>query len=359
MKKIVLIGIIILSLIVVAVSFGFYYINSSSILNDDDPNVIAKVNDVDITLSEIENLYDMYHVHVNISTPSVEKVQKEYAKILYTKIKQLLVAHELEKRGIKVTDEEVKELEIVILGDDLNKYEEKEFADEFVSKFGINFVEWKKQLRPQLENEKLKQLLLKEINISSEETMRYAELLEKEYKKNHEKFDFFKIIASPELLREIRQDKTFTSEELEQKDFSIENFVAKYEEKGATVFQSLFDNESLPDEYKTVLSQMKIHTFSEIISKGKENYILYLLKKENSQNSEGAVDLYLLAEERLLQEKLPEVYNKWLEQAMKNAKIYIVDSFSPKNVFKEKDSNKIQNLQDALQDLDADLKKLP
>ncbi len=359
MKKIIFVGLICLILIVIAVSTSFYYINSSSVLKDEDPNVIAKVNDVDITLSEIESLYDMYHVHVNISTPSVEKVQREYAKILYTKIKQLLVAHELKKRGVSITDEEVEELESVILGDYKDKYKEEEFAEEFINKFGINFADWKKQLRPQLENEKLKQLLLKEINISSEETMKYAELLEKEYQKSHEKFDFFKIIAKPEILREIRQDKTFTEEGLEQKEFSIEDFVAKYEGKGATVFQSLFDSASLPDEYQNLLIQMKIYTFSDIITKGKENYILYLLKKEIPQNSEGAVDLYLLAEEKLLQEKLPEVYAKCLEQAMHDAKIYIVDSFNPKNIFKDKDSNKIQNLQDALQDLDADLKKLP
>lgn len=356
MKKIIVISFILLVCVIGFVA-GYFYVNYSTEKNA-NANIIARVNGEEITLDEIENLYDMYHVHVNISTPSVDKVQVEYAKILYTKIKQILVAQELKKRGIQISDNEINELENVILGDDAKKKDDN-FEKDFLQAYGIDYSEWKKQLRPQVENEKLKEILLKEVNISSEETMQYAELLEKKYKEENEEFEFFKIIANLELLKEIKQEKAFSREKLVNKEFSIEEFVALYEEKGATVFQSLFDGESLPQEYKSVLKTMEEKSYSDIITKDNKSYLLYLIKKNKTQKGDGAVDLYLLAEEKLLQNKLPEIYTHWLEQAMKEAKIYIIDSFNPKNVYKNNDSSKIQNLKEALQDLDADLKKLP
>ena len=78
-----------------------------SLFEKNDVNVLAKVNGEEITLEEVEILYDMRNVHLNTPAPDVDRVQQEYAEILYNRIKQVLVSQELEKRNVAVTDEEV------------------------------------------------------------------------------------------------------------------------------------------------------------------------------------------------------------------------------------------------------------
>ena len=116
------------------------------------------------------------------------------------------------------------------------------------------------------------------------------------------------------------------------------------------MYKALFDSDSLPDEYKSVLLSMGEYTFSAVQHDGETNYILYLEQLENPKQDD-AVDLYLLAEERLVQEKLPEVYADWLAKAIKNSDISVVNSF--KDVLSMIDFNKANAGND-----DANISKL-
>lgn len=316
-----------------------------------DENILAKVNGEIITLEEVETLYDMRNVHLNTPAPDVERVEYEYARILYNRIKQILISQELKKRGVQISEGEVKVLENVIKESYAEVLSDELSFEKYLEENGIDYEQWIKQIYSQIENDKLQALLLEEITLSSEETLLYAEKIKAHKQKEFEHIRFFMIKAKPELLEAIREDTAFSRENVGKKPFSDIDFVNYFEEKGAVVFQSLFDSESLPEQYKKVLVNMEENTFSDILTEDGSSYILYLLEKK-SPEAEDAVDLYLIAEEQLLQEKLPKAFDKWLAEAIARSDIYIVDSFNPKRIKKENDANKIGKLQDMLTEIE-------
>lgn len=339
-----------LFIVVVCLLFLSYDTIFSFFVKKED-SILAKVNGEIVTLEEVETLYDMRNVHINMPAPDVERIQLEYASILYNRIKQILVSQELKKRNVKVSEGELKALENVIKDSYADMFsDEYSFAD-YLEENGIDYDEWIKQIRSQIENNKLQALLLEEISLSSEETMQYAEKIRQQKQGDFETIRFFMIKGKQELLEDIRKDTKFSAENVQKHGFSEEDFEIYFKKKGASVFQALFDGENLPEQYKKVLTGMENNTFSDILRENNDVYVLYLVQKEISE-AEDAVDLYLIAEENLLQEKLPQAFDAWLADAIKRSDIYIVDSFNPKNIKKEKDANKIGKLQDMLTEIE-------
>ncbi len=345
MKKNIL---FVLIIILVLGVFAFNYQRLVSFFEHHDESILARVNGEPISLEEVEKLYDMRNVHLNSPAPDVERVQKEYAEILYNRIIQVLISQELKKRNAAVSQEEVTAYENKIKKSYGELLEQQRFED-YLAEYGIDYQEWLKQLKAQVENDALHTLLQKEISLTTEETIQYAEKI-KEQQNMLTKIKFYKLIGSQELLNKIQQDTTFSKDAVSEKSFSGKDFIHYYEEKGAVVYKALFDSDSLPDEYKSVLLSMGEHTFSAVQHDGETNYILYLEQLENPKQDD-AVDLYLLAEERLVQEKLPEVYADWLAKAIKNSDISVVNSF--KDVLSMIDFNKANTGND-----DANISKL-
>lgn len=314
---------------------AFNYQRLVSFFEHHDESILARVNGEPISLEEVEKLYDMRNVHLNSPAPDVERVQKEYAEILYNRIIQVLISQELKKRNASVSQDEVTAYENKIKKSYGELLEQQSFED-YLAEYGIDYKEWLKQLQAQVENDALHALLQKEIALTTEETIQYADKI-KEQQNTLTKIKFYKIIGSQELLHKIQHDITFSKNAVAEKCFSGKDFIHYFEEKGAVVYKALFDSDSLPDEYKSVLVSMDEHTFSAVQHDGDTNYILYLEQLENPKQDD-AVDLYLLAEERLVQEKLPEVYADWLAKAIKKSDISVVNSF--KDVLSMIDFNK-------------------
>lgn len=313
----------IISILCVLGLLAFNYQRLISFFQHHDESVLAKVNGTPISLEEVEKLYDMRNVHLNTPAPDVERVQKEYAEILYGRIVQVLVSQELKKRNAVVSDEEVAAYENKIKKS-YGELLEKQSFEEYLAEYGIDYKEWMTQIRAQVENDMLHALLQKEISLTTEETILYAEKI-KEQQNNFTKIKFYKIMGSQDLLHKIQQDTTFSKAKVAENGFSGIYFIHHFEKKGAIVYQALFDSESLPEEYQSVLVAMHENTFSAIQREGDTNYILYLEELKNPK--EDVVDLYLLAEERLVQEKLPQVYADWLAGVIKDSDITIVNAF--------------------------------
>ncbi len=335
---------------------AFNYDRLLSLFQNNDESVLAKVNGEVISLEEIEKLYDMRNVHLNTPAPDVERVQKEYAEILYNRIKQILVSQELTKRNTEVSDDDVSAFENIIKKSYGEMLADGQSFEDYLAEYGIDYEEWIKQVRAQLENDTLHALLLKEIPITTEETIQFAEKI-KEHPKEFSTIKFYKLIGNQKLLQEIQKDTNFSHDAVLEKGFSGIDFIHYFEKKGAVVYESLFDSDNLPDEYKSILVSMDINTFSAIFQEDDSAYILYLEDRKNFKEDD-AVDLYLLAEERLLQEKLPQKFTEWLETAIKNSDIYIVNSF--KNVVSHMDVddvkanddiNNISKLHDVLREI--------
>lgn len=336
MKKNIIFILIILCL------FAFNYERIFSLFQRNDENVLAKVNGEVVTLEEVEKLYDMRNVHLNTPAPDVERVQKEYAEILYNRIKQILISQELTKRNAQVSDDDVSAFETIIKKSYGEMLADGQSFEAYLAEYGIDYEEWIKQIRAQLENDTLHALLLKEIPLTTEETIQFAEKI-KEHPKEFSSIKFYKLLGDQKLLQEIQKDTAFSHEAVLEKGFSSLDFIHYFEGKGAVVYESLFDSGTLPDQYKSILAAMDVNTFSDIFHEDESAYILYLEVKKNAQEDD-AVDLYLLAEERLLQEKLPQKYSDWLETAIKNSDIYVANSF--KNILSQRDFNNVKNHDD-------------
>lgn len=351
MKKNIVFILIILGLL------AFNYDRLFSFFQKNEESVLAKINGEAVTLEEVEKLYDMRNVHLNTPAPDVERVQKEYAEILYERIKQILIAQELKKRNAAVGKDEVTAYENTIKKSYGEMINEGQSFEAYLAEYGIDYAEWLKQVQAQLENDKLHALLLKEISLTTEETFQYAEKIKEQQQKDFSKIKFFKLMGNQNLLHEIQKDTAFSKDNVAENGFSSKDFIHHFEEKGAVVYEALFDSDSLPDEYKSILLAMHVNTFSAVHHEENTDYILYLEEKKTPKG-DGAVDLYLLAEERLLQEKLPQAFADWLEKAIKDSDIYVVNSF--KDVFAhmgEKgaetsyDVNNISKLHDVLQEI--------
>ena len=298
----------------------------------------------------------MRNIHLNTPAPDVERVQKEYAEIVYNRIKQILISQELAKRNEQVDNDDVAAFENIIKKSYGEMLAEGQSFESYLSEYGIDYDEWIKQIRAQLENDTLHALLLKEIPITTDETIQFAEKI-KEHPKDFSSVKFYKLLGNQKLLQEIQKDTSFSHEAVLEKGFFGMDFIHYFEEKGAVVYESLFDSDTLPDQYKSILAAMAVNTFSAVQHEDESDYILYLEDRKNS-HEDDAVDLYLLAEERLLQEKLPQKYSDWLENAIKNSDIYVANSF--KNIvshmdFKDKnnreDFNNISKLHDVLREI--------
>lgn len=316
------------NIIFILIIFGllaFNYERLFSFFQKNEESVLAKINGEVVTLEEVEKLYDMRNVHLNTPAPDVERVQKEYAEILYERIKQILIAQELAKRNATVSKDEVTAYENTIKKSYGEMLDEGQSFEAYLAEYGIDYAEWIKQVQAQLENDKLHALLLKEIAPTTEETFQYAEKIKEQQQKDFFKIKFFKLMGNQNLLHEIQKDTTFSKENIEKNGFSNKDFIHHFEKKGVTVYEALFDSDSLPDEYESILLAMNVNAFSAVHHEENTAYILYL-EDRKSLKEDDAVDLYLLAEERLLQEKLPQTFADWLEKAIKNSDIYIAKS---------------------------------
>lgn len=352
MKKNILFVLVILG---VLGALAFNYQRLVSFFQNHNESVLATVNGEPVTLEEVEKLYDMRNVHLNSPAPDVERVQKEYAEILYNRIIQILVSQELKKRNASISKDEIDAYENKIQKS-YGELLEKQSFEEYLDEYGIDYKEWVKQIQSQLENDALHALLQKEISLTTDETIQYAEKI-KEQQNTFTKIKFYKILGSQDLLHKIQQDTTFSKENVLEKGFSDKDFIHYFEEKGAVVYQALFDSDSLPEEYKSVLVSMNENTFSAVHHDGDTNYILYLEAITNPKEDD-AVDLYLLAEERLVQEKLPQVYVNWLVNAIKEADITVVNSFKDVLVLidynkaaTDNNDNNISKLHDVLREI--------
>lgn len=337
MKKNIIFILIILGLL------AFNYDRLFSLFQKNEGSVLAKVNGEVVTLEEVEKLYDMRNVHLNTPAPDVERVQKEYAEILYERIKQILVAQELMKRNVTVDKDEMTAYENTIKKSYGEILEEGQSFGAYLAEYGIDYDVWIKQVRAQLENDKLHSLLLKEISPSTEETFQYAEKIKEQQQKDFSKIKFYKLMGNQNLLNEIQKDTTFSKENVEKNGFSNKDFIHHFEKKGALVYEALFDSDSLPHEYKSILTAMNVNSFSAVHHEENTDYILYLAERKTPKEDD-AVDLYLLAEEGLLQEKLPQAFADWLGKAIKNSDIYVVNSF--KDVLAHMDNNDVNTTND-------------
>ena len=336
---------------------------------------IIKVNDDIITRGEFETVVDK---EINNSPfkafGGADNFVKEDSNVMYLIYKQKatreliikkLIESEVEKRGIKITDEDMKnEMKTII-----DKVGSKEELNRILKQRGISNGEFTEDLKNQIKIKKLVNSIEK-ITISDSEAEKY-------YNENKDKFTHGEqvrashILISADTLQTIRElkskNKDMEPEELNKK---VEEIFAAKKAKAEAVLKEVkanpdkfeqiaqkesedkvsgerggelgfFSREAMVPEFSNAAFSMKPDTISENLVKSPYGY--HIIKV--TDRIEAGTTPFVKAKDDikfyLETQKQINVLKNLTDGLMKSAKIeYIDKSFDPENITKEANKEK-------------------
>lgn len=315
MKKII--ALILLVIIILSVE----HTKIISFFTAQTSEVLATVNGEEITFEEVEFLYDMRHTQNFTTTMNVPELQWEYAEIIYTRIEQILVAQELANRNLQVEEKEVQALEkdisLEYLLNENGGVDSNEVSDFKINlqNLGIDYTTWQRQLRASLEQKRLSKELARFIILNSEETLAYVVKNPNMGNKQPARMDF-----------SIIQGKDKESVEAIPLDKS--NDLDKLYESGFNIKRASLNIETVPKKYHKLLAPLANKTFS-AVGRDKDGFFILYLHSATHNKSSSAIDIYALAEQAILEEKIPKAYDEWLFSAIDVSDIQIAKEFLP------------------------------
>ncbi|MFZ5425879.1 MAG: peptidyl-prolyl cis-trans isomerase [Thermodesulfobacteriota bacterium] len=277
--------------------------------------VAARVNGKAISVKLLEFSHGLKLSAPPITSGDVLAVLKaEYGQALAGLIAEELVAQELARRGLEVTEAELRQAGTAVR----EGYPGKAF-EEMLSEEGVDQELWLARLRARLALDKFTARVLRpRVSINSEEVQRY-------YKEHAQEF------AQPESVKFIRVESK-TPEALNR----------ALEEAGKTKdpanLLSVFDDvsmqtqaspeEALPREWRTLLRGLAPGQASQP-AKGGLGHQAFILLERAPAKVEGLVQVYPLVEKRLIEDKLSREFTAWLTQALNTSVIEISPGLVP------------------------------
>lgn len=277
--------------------------------DSDDMGIVARVNGEPIYLTQLEFQHDQFQSdYVGAYVPSVDKLRNEYGDILTDLIVQELVAQELKRRDMAVTDEEVQVAENTVRAD----YPEGAFEQVLVEEY-IDLKSWRQQLRYHLARRKFfQQVLRPQIKIDYKEA--------EQYYRDHIS-DFF----LPESLRVLVVRGP--SRELVEK--AVEKYLADQDQMVlATAFGEVETREAMVREgrlsaaWRNALKGLEPGQSSPVQADRFGFESLVLLERSKAKVLAPA-QAYPLVEEALLDSKLQNAFEAWLSDALVSARISV------------------------------------
>jgi len=277
--------------------------------------IAARVNGKAISVKLLEFSHGLKLSAPPVASGDVLAVLKaEYGQDLAGLIAEELVAQELVKRGLDVTEAELKQAETAVrAGYPGNAFEE------MLSEEGIDQDTWVARLRARLALDKFTARVLRpRISINSDEVQRY-------YKEHAQEF------AQPEGVKFIRVESK-TPEALRR---ALDE-ARKAKDPGDLL--SVFDDvsmqtqaspeEALPREWRALLRGLAPGQTSQPV-KGGLGHQAFILLERTPAKVEGLVQVYPLVEKRLTEDKLSREFSAWLTQALNTSAIEISPGLVP------------------------------
>ncbi|MUM78411.1 peptidyl-prolyl cis-trans isomerase [Pseudodesulfovibrio sp. F-1] len=273
----------------------------------DEIGVVARVNGAPIYLSQLEFQHDQFQVDaVGGYVPSVENLKNEYGEILAELIVQELVVQELEKRDIGVSDHEMLKAEEEVRAD----YPEGAFDQMLVEEY-IDLKAWRLQLRNHLAMRKFfYQVLRPQIKIDYREAEQYYR-------------DRISDFYLPESLRILVVRGP--SREIVGK--AVERFLAERDHLDLTTAfgevetrDVMIREERLSATWKNALTGVAPGQASGVLTDRFGFEALVLLERSPAKVLEPA-QAYPLVENALVERKLHDAFDAWLDTAMARARI--------------------------------------
>lgn len=271
--------------------------------------VVATVNGRCIHLTQLETEYDFKHMDWSQGVDTnVEQLKSDYSRIVLNLVVEELVSQELQRRGLSVTDEELKAAEDRIRAD----YPEGAFEQVLIEEY-IDLNEWRGRLKARLAMEKFyKEVLRPRVKLDYEEAEAYyREHISDFYLPDRIRFYLIQAPSEEMIKRAL---------DIYETNGSVEDVSAKFNRVQVLDLKQRKDR--LPVEWLDAVESLEPGQASRIIS-WEHGYMSVIFLEEIPGRVLEPSQAYPLVESILLERKMEEAFDSWLAQTLKAADIRI------------------------------------
>lgn len=280
------------------------------------PGTMAEVNGQTISLRQVEALYDMRTAGSESSQAiSLDELRADYASCLQTLVAQILVHEELARRGLTVSEEDrMREERRVSMEYGVNPGPE---FDALIREEGIDPALWREQLQAFLELELWQNVLAASLSPSPEDV---AAFVRKHPELTQEPARYVYLSVSGP--KKSAVDAARSGGKTDPETLSRQGLTVQRLEDVAT---------DLPPSFVAALDEIRPGQSLPVQAAGEQWGYTILLEKEEA-HPKSALELFAYAQEALRRERLPALYDAWLEKAVKGSHIRMVSQLQPRNV---------------------------
>lgn len=297
--------------------------------SNEQPGVVAIVNDSPIFMEELESRYDLQHLSwASAQNPTVSRLRRDYGQILGDLIIQKLVEQALQKRDLSVSDEEVARVEAEVRAD----YPEGMFEQVLMEEY-IDLDRWREQVRARLEHEKfLREVLRPTVKLDYQEAEAY-------YNEHEEEFHLparvhFLLFSGP--------GREMVSKAVQQYLSSQDLGELKKSYDKLTIQDLRMREDRLPVKWQQELQEMEPGEVGEV-TKSEANYQALLLKERIPSQVLPPTHAYPFVERMLLEQKIQKAFQEWLDKDLAVARIYVT-------ALLVKDGNATEEIEEPIED---------
>jgi len=282
---------------------------------EEEPGVVAMVNETPIYLEELEVKYDLQNMSwSSLQNPTVSRLKKDYGAILGNLIVQKLVYQALEERRLEVKPEEIAEAEAKVRADYPNGMFEQVLTEEC-----IDLEHWREQLRSSLAQEKFfREVLRPNISLDYKEAENYY----------HEHLEEFHLPSRVSFLLFSGPGREMVAKAMEQykNNKNIDQLFKNFDKLDVQDLKMRLDR--LPVGWKQELSTLHSGEAGEV-TKGEAGYEALFLKERIPSEVLSPAQAYPMVERMLIEEKLQEAFRKWLDEELATAAIFVSEHLLP------------------------------
>uniref|UniRef100_A0A7C3W8P4 PpiC domain-containing protein n=1 Tax=Fundidesulfovibrio putealis TaxID=270496 RepID=A0A7C3W8P4_9BACT len=282
------------------------------------PGVAATVNGRPVTLAELDFVRS---VKPGVAAPAsaplegvVAALRQEYVQALSALIVEELVAQELERRGMEISDADLRNAENALRAGYPGASFESTLAED-----GVEPDLWRKRLKARLALSAFQARVLRpRVSVSSEEAQQY-------YKEHAADF------AQPATVKFLRVESKNADALRKALDAAAK---AKDPADLLTVFADVTmhaqasPEEGLPRAWRAALGALKPGQPGPV-GQGGVGYQAFILLERTEPKVEGLVQVYPLVEKRLAEAKLAREFAAWLDRAVAGADIALSPALAP------------------------------
>ncbi len=269
---------------------------------------IATVNDDVITLNELQFYADLEKSsQSDDSEVSLEGVMEDYSTYLLELIQQKLIKQEVKNLSLSVDYSTITRIQQGI---------EKRYTESLESGLLASEVHqkaWAEQIKSNLEREALQRYFLSSLKVDYEEIIKFH--IENEGLFNiPEQYIFTLVYSENESALRKALNKKVNNPEL----------AGEYK---VSIQQATLDINSIPEAWKREVVKLKPNQFSKL-KKIENSYFYIMLNEKAPAQTASQTEAFLEIERILLDAKLRNAYETWLEKAVLSAEIFIAPEFS-------------------------------